>query len=174
MCNIGSSIIMRKSFLIILNLFCVPCLTAQTNEDFVRYREVLLSAEKRSVIDHAMKLSLVEASVFWPLYESYERTRRSLTSSHAIRINEYLKGNSSMTEKKSHRYAKHFLMYNKQLLQVHNLYYKRLRQAIGSVKANKFIQLEMRIQNEHTYEMQENMPFINEVQIYVISSETDQ
>jgi hypothetical protein len=142
--------------------------------EVIKYEGVLWSMEKRNVINRVMELSPGESSAFWRVYESYERKRRNLTASYQVMINEYATDYSEMTDKKSHRYARRFLFYEKEFTQMHKTYYNNLRQAIGSMKANKFIQLEIHIQRALAYEMQTRLPFINEMETDVMSNGKDQ
>lgn len=159
-------------FLVIANLYWAV-LTAQSEIDAIKYREVLWGAEKKNVISEYLQLSLLEASVFWPIYESYERTRRSLASSYAIMISEFTKSYPSMSEKELDRYAKKFLLYEKQFSQLHRTYYLRLREPIGSLKATKFIQIETHIQNTLTWDVQTRIALIDTLEPHVFSRGKD-
>jgi hypothetical protein len=66
-------------------------LTAQTKVKTAENQRVVRSIGKRYLIDRTMELSLAEASVFWPIYESYEKTGGHLSISYEVMINEYIK-----------------------------------------------------------------------------------
>jgi hypothetical protein len=138
---------MKKS-LIILGLALTLCLDtslvcAQVSTDSaVVYDETLWMMKKRKLILEYMDLSEAEKSSFWPVYENYSMSIRTIESETLEIIMACNDPSLNLEGSDLEKYSKRMLQNDLLLDRVRIQFYKKFSKALSPSRASQFMQLD--------------------------------
>lgn len=156
---------MKKSILILLVILSFSrFVAAQTLQDEITMVQTMWGSEKREVIKEYMDLSESEAAGFWKIYDQYEEARKKLGQDRILLINDYVNNLSSITEEKANELATKMLNNSLSYEKLYKQYYPKFKKATSAIDAAKFLQLEIYITNSIRLAMQDELPFIGELE----------
>ncbi len=118
---------------------------------------------KTDLVKANIRMSDAQGKVFWPLYETYETKRLALSNQRAAIINDYLTGYKTLTGQEASALANRTFANDKSFTDLQKSYFKKFADAIGGVNAAKFYQLENYLQEIVRLQVQDNIPFIGEL-----------
>lgn len=98
--------------------------------------------QKAEIMGSMMLLSASDASKFWPIYEQYDVELTKLNDQRVENIKEYARNYDQMTDQKADELVQNALTYQKQRAELLANTYGKLKQALGSVTAARFAQIE--------------------------------
>ena len=154
---------MKKINLVLVFIFAVITLKAQSKDD-IAIVQGLFGKEKRAVVEEYMKLSAAEAPGFWKVYDTYESQRKANGQQRIALINDYINNLSSLTDAKATELVSKIGQLNlsddKLLLKT----FKDMSKVVSPVKAAQFVQLEKYISASIQMAVQDNIPFIGELE----------
>ena len=154
---------MKNFFLLTAIVMFAPLLlTAQTTDPELDYIKKAYSRDKKVIVEQYMTLDVDQGAKFWSIYADYESKREKLAIERINAINEYI-GSNNLTDELADKLAKKALSNSVSLDKMNLDYYKKVKKAIGAVKAAKFIQLETYLQTAWRGFAQENIPLIGEL-----------
>ena len=136
---------------------------AQTADPELDYIKTAYSKDKKTIVDQYMALDVQEGAKFWPLYAAYESEREKLAVARLKVIDEYVTHADNLNPDLADKLANAALENSLNLDKLNLNYYGKIKKAIGSVKASKFIQLETYLQTAWRGFAQENIPLIGEL-----------
>ncbi|MEK6481064.1 hypothetical protein WJR50_26210 [Catalinimonas sp. 4WD22] len=119
--------------------------------------------EKQEIIKEYMELNELEAQAFWPIYEEYAEKRKKIGAEKIDIIMEYAANYTNMADKKAADITNGIFKNNMKLEKLQKKYYGKLAKVIAPVRATEFMQLEKYLDNAMSYELQNNIPFLKEV-----------
>ena len=138
-------------------------LRAQTSDD-VTLVQSLWGMEKRAMVEEYMDLSPAEAPGFWSQYDAYEEARKSLGRERIGLINEYVENYGSLTDEKATELIKGAASNNIALQKLLQKTFKNMSKVISPVKAAQFVQLENYLMSMIQLSIQDELPFIGELE----------
>jgi len=138
-------------------------LLAQGNEE-IDMLQSMYGMEKRKLVEQYMKLPAESSPAFWAVYDQYEGDRKELGKKRITLIGEYAENYMNLTDEKADQLAKELLANNVALEKLHQKYYAKFKKATSPLKAAQFLQLETFLQNEIRSAIQEEIPFIGELE----------
>jgi len=135
---------------------------AQSTDD-IAIIQGLWGKEKRAIVEQYMDLSTAEATPFWNAYETYETSRKELGSERLGILTEYADSYFELSNETAsdliHRGIANNISYQKLAKKT----FKDMSKVIPPVKAAKFIQLENYFRIAILMEIQDEIPFIGEL-----------
>lgn len=152
---------LRRAFLLIV-IFIPYLLYAQNDE--ISLIQSMYGMEKRKIVTDYMQLPEASATGFWEVYDKYEAERKELGRKRLLLINEYAENYINLTDEKADQIAKDMLANNVQYEKLHQKYYTRFKKVTSPLKAAQFLQLETFLQNEIRAAVQEEIPFIGDLE----------
>jgi hypothetical protein len=110
-------------------------------KNVTEYIELLRSnvrQEKAQILGAVMQLSSAEAAKFWPIYNEYDAELSKLNKMRSDNILEYAKHYEAMADE----LIATAVQYEKQRNDLLAKYYPKMKEAIGSINAARFMQVE--------------------------------
>ena len=155
---------MKKLFFVtavfMLSAFSVKAQTADPELDYIKKD---YSKDKKTIVDEYMNLDVQEGAKFWAVYGAYETGREKLAKERFKLIDEYVINVAKLTPELADRLATAALANNMNLDKLNLEFYGKMKKAIGAVKAAKYMQLETYLQTTWRGVIQDNLPFIGEL-----------
>jgi hypothetical protein len=144
-------------------LFTAGILVAQTSDPELDYIKAAYSRDKKVIVDEYLKLSTENRDKFAKLYDEFEMERTKLASSRLAVLQEYASKVDSLKPADADRLAKAALENTIKLDNLNLKFYNKMKQDLGPIVAAKFFQLEIYLQTTWRGIIQDNIPFIGEL-----------
>jgi hypothetical protein len=155
---------MKRIFLtLLLSAFTFAVFAQIQNEDLA-ITQAYFQKDKKDLVKSSLKLSEAQSQAFWPLYDQYDAKRLALSNQRAQIINDYLKAFKTLTGDEAVALTNRVFASDKSYLDLKKSYFKKFVAAIGGKNAAKFYQLENYVQEVVRLKIQDNIPFIGEIQ----------
>jgi len=152
---------------ILLTLLCSAFtlgVFAQIQNEDLAITQAYFQKDKKDLVKSSLKLSDAQSHAFWPLYDQYDAKRLSLSNQRAQIVNDYLKAFKTLTGDEAVALTNRVFANDKSYLDLKKSYFKKFATAIGGKNAAKFYQLENYVQEVVRLKVQDNIPFIGEIQ----------
>jgi len=147
---------------VIAVLFATATFAQVSSEDLAVY-QAKLQKQKAELVKKNIKLSQAQSQVFWPLYETYESKELTISNARAAIINDYLTQLATLTDVEAAKLADRVFSNDHDFTNLQKSYFKKFSDAIGGVNALKFYQLENYIREIVRLRIQDEIPFIGEI-----------
>jgi methanogenic corrinoid protein MtbC1 len=151
-----------KKLLILFVLAFSAALYSQTRDEIATIQS-LYGQSKGDIIKQAMHLAEPQSGTFDKIYADYETERAALGIKKLHIIENYALNYSQLTDQKADELAKDALKNNLDFEKLYAKTYNKAKKAIGAKEAAKFIQLEVYFQTVIRGELQDAIPFIDEL-----------
>ncbi|MEX6686967.1 hypothetical protein QTN47_05655 [Danxiaibacter flavus] len=156
---------MKKQILLVFVLFVAAQLSAQsTVDDDMAIIQSVFGKEKKELVGSFMALTGDTATKFWAVYDEYEAERKSLGKERFNVIKDYANQYASLTDEQAAALAKRVMGNDLSYAKMHEKYFKKVEKVVGGKNAAKFFQLESYIQNTIRTNVQNQIPFIGELE----------
>ena len=132
-------------------------------KNVAEYIELLRSnvrQEKAQILGEVMQLSAAEAAKFWPIYSEYDAELSKLNKVRSDNILEYAKYYDAMTDAKADELIATAVQYEKQRNDLLAKYYPKMKEAIGSIDAARFMQVEHQLLLIIDLQIASNLPLV--------------
>ncbi|GGF18050.1 hypothetical protein [Echinicola rosea] len=151
--------------LIFATLLFFPVLVhaQMTADEEIQLIQAEFGMEKKTLIENYMDLSETDQPAFWHVYQDYEDERKAIARERILIANEYLDNYSTLDEDEADNLAKRTLSNSLKLTKLHAKYYKKFKKATSAMDAAKFMQVDDYIHSTIRNAMQEELPFIGEM-----------
>ena len=136
---------------------------AQVTKDEVQFVQSIWGMEKRQIVTDFMKLDEATAAKFFPIYDKYSEEMKKLGAERIAIISEYASNYTTMTDVKADELIMRLLKNNEAIDKLMIKYYHMVKKEIGGMRAAQFLQLELYLQTAIRSEIQNNIPFIGEL-----------
>ncbi|AWW31605.1 hypothetical protein DN752_16565 [Echinicola strongylocentroti] len=155
-----------RPFIILASMLMLPFLTqAQiTADEEIQLIQDEFGMEKKTLIESYMDLPESDQAAFWHVYQAYEDERKSIARERILIANEYLDNYATLDEEEADNLAKRTLSNSLKLTKLHSKYYKKFKKATSAMDAAKFMQVDDYIHSTIRNAMQEELPFIGEME----------
>lgn len=154
---------MKRIFTVLLLVIAANLSAQSSSKDELAIVQSLYGKEKTDLIDLVMGLSDTEKKAFQPVYDAYESERKALGREKIRIINDYAANYENLTEEKADELTKANLKNNLDFEKLYSKTYGKVKKILGAKKASKFIQLETYLQTTIRFEIQDSIPFIDEL-----------
>jgi len=119
-----------------------------------------IRADKAKVIGTAMQLDADQSTKFWPIYKEYESQLAKLNDLREANIREYAKNYANMSDNKADELVNAAIAYHKKRIDLVANTYDKVRSALGSPIAARFVQAESELLNIIDLQIQSSLPLI--------------
>jgi hypothetical protein len=144
-------------------LFTAGMLVAQSSDPELDYIKAAYSRDKKVIVDEYLKLSTENRDKFAKLYDEFEMERTKLASGRLALLEEYASKVDSLKDAYADSFAKAVLENTISLDKLNLKFYNKMKQDLGAINAAKFFQLEIYLQTTWRGIVQDNIPFIGEL-----------
>jgi len=153
---------MKKLFLF-LAIIASTSIFAQSTDDVILVQS-LYGKSKGDIIKDYLNLAEPQATAFQAVYDNYEAERKALGQKKIQIINDYAINYDKITDEKADELAKNNLKNNVDFEKLLSKAYGKAKKAVGPINAAKFIQLEQYFQTTIRSAVQDEIPFIGELE----------
>ena len=153
---------MKKLFLF-LAIIASTSIFAQSTDDVILVQS-LYGKSKGDIIKDYLNLAEPQATAFQAVYDNYEAERKALGQKKIQIINDYAINYDKITDEKADELAKTNLKNNVDFEKLLSKAYGKAKKAVGPINAAKFIQLEQYFQTTIRSAVQDEIPFIGELE----------
>lgn len=156
---------MKQMILLITSCCFVTAILAQntlTKED-IQIVQSVFGKEKKELVQQYMTFAPAQNDKFWSLYNEYESKRTKLSNERIAIIQDYAKSYDKLDDATANDLATRTLANDMNMDKLHAQYFKKMSAAVGGVNAAKFFQLESYLQSIIRVNMQDQIPFIGEL-----------
>jgi hypothetical protein len=161
------------SALLILFLFSSVAM-AQSNKEDVEIIQNMFGKQKKELIQAYMTIAEDKKPAFWSLYDQYEADRKSLGKERIALIDAYAADYATLDDKKANDLMNRKMKWLGDYGKLQKKYYDSMSKIIGGLQASKFFQLEDYLENNIRLFIQENIPFIDELDKTKVKSTMEQ
>lgn len=153
-----------KKILLTLILSLSAGVWAQTSvADDVAIVQEIYGKSKSQVIDDFLQLPESQAAAFEEIYSKYEIERKELGKKKIQIIEDYAANYETLSDAKAEELTEANLKNNQDLDKLLSKTFGKVKKVIGGKNAAKFVQLEQYLQIIIRSEIQDNIPFIGEL-----------
>jgi hypothetical protein len=128
-----------------------------------KYIELLrsnLKTERVAIITEAMELTDKESDVFWPIYRDYDHERTKLADTRIAILKDYASNYGTLTEKKAQDIIYRAFDLERDLLDLEEKYFVRLRRELSAKTAARFIQVENQLNMLIQMQISSELPLV--------------
>ncbi|WPO78393.1 hypothetical protein [Flavobacterium sp. KACC 22761] len=154
---------MKKVLLLALLVFSANSFAQSTLKEDVEVIQSIYGKSKADLVRQYMNLSEPQASAFQKIYDEYEVSRKALGQQKVQIINDYGNNYTTLDDAKAAQLTEASLKnvgdYDKLLSKT----YGKLKKAVGGLNAAKFVQIEQYLQVTIRAAIQDQIPFIDEI-----------
>jgi hypothetical protein len=164
-----------KNLLSLAVLLFISAVTfAQSNKEDIEIIQNMFGKQKKELVQVYMTIPEDKKPAFWALYDQYETDRKSLGKERLALIDAYAADYATLDDKKSSDLMNRKLKWLGDYAKLQKKYYDSMSKIIGGMQASKFFQLEDYLENNIRLFIQENIPFIDELDKTKLKSATQQ
>jgi Spy/CpxP family protein refolding chaperone len=154
---------MKKLIVIAVSFLLSAGMFAQSNKEDVDLIQSIFGKEKKEVVQVYMTLPEAQTAKFWALYDTYETARKKLGQERIKLIEAYANNYEKLDSKKASELITKKFAWADKYTKFQQLYFTKFSAIIGGLQAAKFFQLEDYIENCIRVSIQEEIPFIGEL-----------
>lgn len=122
-----------------------PSETDNQQKNIQEYIELLrtnVRQQKAEIMGAMMGLDVDQSAKFWPIYLAYDQELTKLNNSRLANIQEYARSYDQMTDAKADELIQNAFEYRKQRSELLAKYYGLVKDALGTIQAARFLQIE--------------------------------
>ena len=154
---------MKKVSILAVVLMLSTGIFAQSNKEDVDLIQSIFGKEKKELVQIYMTIPEAQSAKFWALYDTYETARKKLGQERIKLIEQYANDYEKLDSKKASDLVTKKLAWTDKYTKFQQSYFTKFSAIIGGLQAAKFIQLEDYIENCIRLTIQEEIPFIGEL-----------
>ncbi len=154
---------MKNLLSLVLILMYSSVALAQSNKEDVEIIQNMFGKEKKELIQAYMTIPEDKKAGFWTLYDQYETDRKKLGKERIALIEAYANDYATLDDKKASLLMDRKMKWLGDYSKLQKKYYDSMSKQIGGLQASKFFQLEDYLENNIRLYIQENIPFIDEL-----------
>ena len=121
---------------------------------------VKIQADKKGIIERAMKLTPEQSKKFWPLYESFQKELEQPRREYSRAVLDYVAAGDSLTDAAARRLAERALSANVAEARLQEKHFRKLLGVLPAKTAARYAQIENKIQAVLRYETAAAIPLV--------------
>jgi hypothetical protein len=154
---------MKKLLIFTAVLIYSASLLAQSNKEDVAMIQAMFGKEKKELVKEYMTISEGQSTKFWALYDEYEDKRKALGRERISLIEAYAKDYEGLDAKKATTLMTKKFAWTQKFTQLQQTYFTKFSTIVGGLQASKLMQLEDYLENNIRLAIQDQIPFIGEL-----------
>jgi hypothetical protein len=154
---------MKRIILSTILMAFTYCAFAQVSDEDLAIIQSVFQKNKTEIIKSKMTFTDAQNKAFWPLYKEYQAKRRALGTQRVGIINDYLKSFDKLSGEQASSLVNRVFANDRAYTAVEQEYYPKFAAACGRLNAVKYYQLETYLQLIIKLHIQEEIPFIGEL-----------
>jgi hypothetical protein len=154
---------MRKLLFIAFACLLSANLFSQSNKEDIAIIQAMFGKEKKALVEEYMTFPENKKTKFWTLYDEYEDARKKLGRDRIEILGKYADEYATLDDKKATELMNKKLNWADSYSKFQRDYFTRFSAVIGALQASKFMQLEDYLENNIRLAIQEQIPFIGEL-----------
>jgi hypothetical protein len=154
---------MKQIFSFFVFVFFSSVVMAQSNKEDVDIIQSLFGKQKKELMQAYMTIPEDKKAGFWTLYDQYENDRKALGRERISLIESYANDYASLDDKKAVDLMNRKLKWTGDYAKFQKKYFDQMVKQIGGLQASKFFQLEDYLENNIRLFIQDQIPFIDEL-----------
>jgi flagellar biosynthesis chaperone FliJ len=111
-------------------------------QEYVDLLRTNVRQQKAEIMGSVMELDVDQSAKFWPIYSEYNAELTKLNDTRIANIEDYARSYNNMTDAKADELVQKALNYRQQRAELLAKYYPRMKAALGSIQAARFLQIE--------------------------------
>ena len=119
--------------------------------------------DKKQLIMDYMKFTDAESKAFWPVYDAYMKQHRLLMDSRIALIKNYAKNYEKLTNAKATELTNKVLDNDMAISKLQKDYYAKFSKAVSPLRASQYMQVEYYLQTTVKSMIQDEIPFIGQL-----------
>lgn len=116
--------------------------------------------QKAEIMGAVMQLDIDQSAKFWPIYDEYDVELTRLNDMRVANIKDYANNYDQMTDAKADELVQKTLDYRKQRGELVTKYYGRVKAALGSIQAARFLQVEEQLLTLIDLQIASSLPIV--------------
>jgi len=144
--------------------FGTVSLFAQVSQGDMQIVQKYFGAQKAALLKEYMAFTPQQDSAFWPVYNKYENERQALGAQRVALIDQYMKNIKDITADQAKEMVDKGVALEISFKNLQKKYFAEVAKKIGPVKAAQFYQFENYINNVINLTIQENIPFVGDME----------
>ena len=165
---------MKKINLVLLVLFIGGFAYGQSNKEDVDMIQAMYGKNKKDLVDAFMVIADTSKAAFWTTYDQYETERKTYGKKRIKLIEDYAKAYDNLNNKQAIDLMNKKLLLNADYGKLQKKYFDKFARIIGGMQAGKLFQLEDYLENNIRLAIQENIPFIHDIDMTKVKDATAQ
>jgi len=154
---------MKRRVAPLIGLLCLLFAVRTYAQDEIAEVQKEWGKSKKELVHSAMDLSKSDSAKFWPLYAQYEKQRQKLGRTRILALTDYAENCQNLTNAKADQIVTKIIQNDLALAKLQQQYYTSMKAKLGAIKAAKFLQIESYIATSIRSAIQEEIPFIGEL-----------
>jgi hypothetical protein len=154
---------MKSLSVLVVALFLSTIGFGQSNKEDIDMIQAMFGKSKKELIQAYMVLPDAQTAGFWSMYDKYENERKALGRERINLIEGYANAYETMTDAKATDLMTKKNKWINKYTAMQSKYFTSMSAIIGGKQASKFMQLEDYIENNIRLEIQDAIPFIDEL-----------
>ena len=115
---------------------------ARNLQEYIKLLRSDVRQGKAEIMGAVMQLDIDQSAKFWPIYDEYDAELTKLNNLRLANMQDYVKNYDDMTDAKADELVQKAMDYRKQRMELVGKYYARVKAALGSIEAARFLQVE--------------------------------
>ena len=152
-----------KNTILSLSVFACLTMSAQAPKDEIKVIQGLYGMEKKEIVKEYISLTEAQAKKFWVFYDQYETERQKLGEARLNILSEYAAEYDNLKDQKADELIMRAMDNDMAFDKFYQKQYAKLKAEVGALKAAQFFQLENYLQIMIKSEIQDNIPFIGDL-----------
>ena len=154
---------MKKLLIFTVTLIYSAGLLAQSNKEDVAMIQAMFGKEKKELVKEYMTITDAQSAKFWTLYDEYEDKRKALGRERISLIEAYAKDYEKLDNNKATTLTTKKFAWTNKYTQLQQTYFTKFSTVVGGLQASKLMQLEDYLENNIRLAIQDQIPFIGEL-----------
>ena len=154
---------MKKVIFVATAFMLSAGLLAQSNKEDIELIQAIFGKEKKELVQAYMTVPEAKSAKFWELYDVYETSRKKLGKERISLIEAYANSYEKLDNKKATELMTKKMAWADKYTKFQQSYFTKFSAVVGGLEASKFMQLEDYIENCIRLSIQEDIPFIGEL-----------
>lgn len=156
---------MKAVKLLLVCLFITGLSHGQSNKEDVEMIQAMFGKEKKDIVQAYMTIPDSQKDSFWTTYDAYETERKDYGKKRIALIEDYASSFSSLTDEKAIELMNKKMDIYNSYGKLQKKYFDKFKKIIGGRESAKLFQLEDYIENVIRISIQEEIPFIGELDL---------
>jgi cyanate lyase len=144
--------------LAVLGWLVVGSATAQTVKETLDITRQAVETQRRVLVSGALPLTDAEAKAFWPLYDAYEKKRRSVELRANQLVADFMAGAASLTDAQAKAMLAEALAVDEARLELRREYSERMARAIPPRKLVRFFYIDNKLDSVVRADISKQIP----------------